>query len=246
MSNAYDADLEDLVEDEEPEDDLEVEDEAPEDYDEPPKEPEEGDEGDEPPAQQARQPSRAERRIQALANEAKEAKAKTELLERQLHELSQRQAAPLQPTQQQIDAHLATLEPWDRTEFLRQQDAQRTEQTLRNMAFRQQEQSDKLAYESLKLRAPVAGKLEREVEQRLAEMRAAGTTAPRETVLRWVIGDRALANANRATGRAQRTATTNRERQQARPTNSRGDQTPSNPRDNNARSRDKRLENVSI
>lgn len=202
------------------------------------------DEGDDDPVAPVRQPSRGENRIAALARETKAAKDRADLLERQLTDIQNRQSQPAQPTQAQIDAHLATLEPWERTEFLRQQDANRVNQTLAQMQFQQQEQMDRIAYESLKTRAPIAAKLERDVETRLAEMRRNGTTAPRETVLRWVIGDRALANAGRAAGKAQRTATANRERQAGRPGGARGDAVGSDDRRaNSAAAREKRLAN---
>lgn len=223
--------VEEAEEDDEPEEDPDADPYAEDDAD------------PEPPA---RQPSRGENRIATLAREKKAAEDKAALYERQLAELSARQNQPPQPTQEQINAHLATLEPWERTEFLRQQDSQRFEATLRNMQFQQQESADKTAYEALKLRSPIAAKLESDVEQRLAQMRASGTTAPRETVLRWVIGDRALANAGRATGKAKKAAATNREYQTARPSNSRGDAAQTDRRANTTSARNKRLENMNI
>ena len=246
MSDPYEADFVD------PNDDVEdpVDDELEDQDTEQPEEDEELDplaEDEEPEEPPARQPSRGDNRIARLAREAKEAKERTALLERQLADIAARNAQPAQPSPAEVQAHLATLEPWERTEYLRQQDSAQTQAVLRQMQFQQQEQMDKIAYEALKTRAPIAAKLESEVEKRLSEMRAGGTTAPRETVLRWVIGDRALANARRATGRAQKTAAANRDRQQARPPSGRADAAPSDRRGGNTSSaRDKRLSEIII
>ncbi len=78
-------------------------------------------------------------------------------------------------------------------------------------------------------------------------MRASGTTAPRETVLRWVIGDRALANAGKATARTRKTADRNVERNSARaPSGGRGDAPSEGRNKNGSTGRDKRLENLNI
>jgi hypothetical protein len=110
-----------------------------------------------------------------------------------------------------------------------------------------QDSADKTAFEGLAARNPVAAKLRDQVEERLAEMRRGGTTAPRETVLRWVIGDRALANAGRAKGKATKRADANRTNQTTRPGSGRGD-TAGEGRTNNdsAAARRKRLDGMNI
>ena len=201
---------------------------------------------DEPPA---RQPTRGENRVAAATRTAAEAKAKAESLERELAELraqANRQNQAPQETAAQRQERLNNMEPWERTEYLRQEDTRRLESQLAQMRWDSQEASDKAAYEALCAKHPVAEKLKGEVEQRLAEIRKAGTTAPRETVLRWVIGDRALANKGKATGRAQKAASANRDRQQARPTNGRADAAPSDRRGGDSSKRDKRMENYQL
>lgn len=214
-------------------------------------------EGEEPEGEAEEEPplaaSRGDRRVQSATRtaaeakrEAAEAKQRADALERQLAEIRQQRQTP-QESPEQIQARLAQMEPWERTEYLRQQDRAAMDRELAQMKFNQSDAMDKLAYEALKQRAPIAGKLEADVEKRLADMRASGTTAPRETVLRWVIGDRALANANRATSRAQKAAAGNRQRETARPTNARGDQTVSDQRGGSAAAaRAKRLESYQL
>ena len=222
-------------------DDLDDEDEDQEEIDEAEvEEDEEETEGEVVPA--VRPPSRADNRVREATRIAAEAKAKAELLERELGELRNRQNQQPVETQAQFNERLNAMEPWDRTEYLRQLDAQRTSQTLAQMQFQQADSLDRTAYEALAARNPVAAKLRDEVEKRLAEIRRGGTTAPRETVLRWVIGDRALANAGRATGKAQRTATANIDRQTARAPNARADsQASGNRGSNTTAARDKRV-----
>lgn len=242
MSDAYDPDLEE-VEDEFDVEDQEAEDE-PDELEEPEGEEPEG-EAEEAPA--PRQPSRADNRVREATRIAAEAKARADLLERELGEMRNRQNQQPVETQAQFNERLNAMEPWDRTEYLRQLDAQRTSNTLAQMQFQQADTLDKASYESLAVRYPVAAKLRDDVEARLAEIRRGGTTAPRETVLRWVIGDRAIANAGRATGKAQRAATANIERQTARAPNARADAQASGGRGSNTTAaRDKRLAGYSL
>lgn len=200
---------------------------------------------DEPPA---RQPSRGDNRVSAATKIAAEAKARADNLEREMAALRAQIASPAQPreTQAQINERLAQMEPWERTEYFRQQDAANFNATLQRIEFNAQESADKVAYDALSSRHPIAGKLKDEVEQRLTEMRKGGTTAPRETILKYLIGERALANAGRAGGKAKRSADANRDRQTTRPANGRGDTTAPDRRSGNASARDKRLENLQI
>ncbi len=192
--------------------------------------------------------SRGENRVAAATRVAAEAKREAAELRARL-DASERRAAEAtqQPreTQDQINARLAAMEPWERTEYLRQQDAKATQAALQQMRFESQDASDRASYEALCARKPVAAKLRDEVESRLADMRKTGTTAPRETVLRWVIGDRALANEGRATGKARTTAAANRDRQSARPTNGRGNAA-GDRRSTGSSARDKRVEDYQL
>lgn len=202
--------------------DEELEDEADEDLDEPVDEIDD-EQVDEP----VRQPSRADNRVATATRAAKEAKDKADMLERQLADMQRQQVQQAQQnqglTQAQIQERLQQMEPWERTEYFRQVDAHNTQQALQRMQFDQTESADKLAYDALASRVPAAAKLKEQVEARLVQMRGQGTTAPRETILKFLIGERAIENIGRSTGRAQRIATANRDRQTARPANARPD-----------------------
>lgn len=172
-------------------------------------------------------PSRAQARVERALQEAREAKAELAKLR------SQQSQPPPGPSREQIERDaarerelLANMDPEQRLEYRINKQAEQHRQEMATLTFTMQDSADRTAFESYCARTPVAQKLRDDVEARLAEMRRGGTTAPRETVLRWVIGDRALANANRAKGRAVKRADVNRTNQTARPTSGRGDTAP--------------------
>lgn len=235
MSDAYDADAGDEIDDElEPdEDNIEPEyDEASED------EPEEGDE--EPALVAARQPSRGENRVATATRIAAEAKAEAKAAREELAALRAAQTRQPVESQTQRQERLSQMEPWERTEFL-------TNERMAALEWNANERADKAAFQMLCMSDPVAAKLKDDVEARLNTMRASGQTVDRETLYTFMLGERAKANRGRATGRAQKAATANRERQTARPGNSRGDTAPSDQRAaNTAAARNKRLENMNI
>lgn len=237
---------------EEPDLDLDAEDDLPleepdedDPEDDPVEDPDlEDDDGEAPAPQQ----TRGENRVAVATREAKEAKAETERLRREVETL--RTAAPAQPreTQEQFNARLAAMEPWERTEYLRQLDAQTTRQELAQIKFENWDRGDKAEYDALAAREPIAAKLRDDVEKILTERRAQGQNVDRTTILKFLIGERALANKGRATGKALKGATARREQQQARPGNGRAD-TGAGDRRGNADSpsaRAKRLEGLEI
>lgn len=192
---------------------------------------------------QVRQPSRSERRVEQALKEAKEAREDAARLRA---EMQQRQAAP-QETAAQRSERLAMMDPDQRVEYLLAERGRADETRYARLEFQMQDSADRTAFEGLCARNSTAAKLKTEVEDRLAELRRNGTTAPRETVLKYVIGDRALANAPRAKTRAQNTADANRQRQTARPTGGRSDAgTPTGRIADDRAARAKRLEDQQI
>lgn len=202
------------------------------------------DEDDSPPA---RQPGRRENAVIEAKREAKEARERAERLERRLEEVAaQVRPQQTQETPQQRELRLAAMDPYERLQYELRETREENRQFQQQLRFETQDNSDKVSYDALCQKAPIAAKLKDEVEARLADMRKAGTTAPRETVLRWVIGDRALKNAGKATSRARRSADRNVDRNSARaPSGARGD-APNEGRKSNSSSRDKRLESYQL
>lgn len=170
---------------------------------------------------QVRKPSRAQSRIEALAREARETKAELERLK------AERQQADFQRQQRETAAQeaerLAMMDPEEKVSYLLQKQEQQSNARYAALEFRLQDSADKTEFRALAARSAVAAKLEPEVEKYLAEMRRNGTNAPRETILRYVIGDRALANSGRAKGKATAAAAGRRAQQSARPTGGRSD-----------------------
>lgn len=223
--------------------DLELDDEAPED-DEPEEEdePDEPDEPDDELDEPDEPPQRAQRKPFAQRVEEVATRKAMEIVQR---ELAARQPAPQpvqQETREQLRERLANMDGVQLAEYLLHQQQQSNAQ----LQFQMQETADQGAYASLAQREPIAAKLKDEVEARLADMRRQGTTAPRETILKYLIGERALNNKGRATGKAQRTAAANRDRQTTRPTSGRGDTARETLRGDSPAARAKRLENQSI
>lgn len=198
---------------------------------------------DEPPPAKT---SRRDARVEAATKTAAEAKREAAELRERIAQMEARSNEQPRETAVQREQRLANLEPWERTEALWQEDSAAMRQQLARIEWESKETADKAAYESLCTRASVAAKLKDEVETRLTEMRKAGTTAPRETVLRWVIGDRALANGNKAAGKARNTAAGNRDRQATRPSNGRGDVAPEGRRGTTDQARQKRLDTYQL
>ena len=194
---------------------------------------------------QVRQPSRAERRVQQALKDAKEAKAEVERVRQELAQA--RQASAPQETPSQRAERLSMMDPDQRVDYLLREQQNQNDQRYARLEFNMADSADRTAFEGLCARNPTAAKLKTEVEDRLAELRRNGTTAPRETVLKYVIGDRALANGSRAKTRAQSTADANRARQTARPTGGRSDAgTPSGRNTDERTARRARLEDMEI
>ncbi len=160
------------------------------------------------------QTSRASRRIEGLLARDRERERELADLRRRLDD-RERQA---QETPQQRQMRLDAMDPYERQEFLSREREQRLEARIAQAEFRAEDRADKSAFDSLCARNPAAQKMAQQVEDRLAESRRNGVNIPRESILYFLLGQRAMANAPRANGRNQARAEANRQRQTARPT----------------------------
>lgn len=235
----------DLEEEQEPDD---QDDEDPADE---PEEPEDLDDPDPDPEPAPTQRAAPQRKpFSQRVNEVAERKA-AEIVQRELAAFrAQQQAQANQPPQEtpaQLQQRLAEMEPYERAEFIAQQTARNVEQQMAAMRWDAQESADKTSFDALCNREPAAAKLKDAVEARLATMRAAGTTVNRETLYTHMLGERARASASRSSGKAQRAADTNRQRQTTRAPQGRGDTPASDDRrGNNLAAIEKRLLNVQL
>jgi len=176
----------------------------------------EGEVDDEPPP---RQLSRAEKRIQALSNEAKAATESAAQLRNELAALkAERTRASATEAQAAERQRLENMSPDERAEYRIAQLEKTMKADLEQTKFTIWDQNDKTSFETmLAQRTDLPKDAATKVEEYVAQMRAAGTNAPRATVLRYVIGDLVLAGAPKARKRAQATADENRRRETVAP-----------------------------
>jgi len=144
----------------------------------------------------ARKPSRGEARFQRLANETKAAREEAAATKRELQELRRiTQQGNQQLTAEQEAARLAVMTPEERTEY-RLAQMQRTMQgTLQQNALQTQLTMDQVAFDAKAAANPVYGKYKAEVEAKFNELLQAGRPTDRETILKFILGERALAGA---------------------------------------------------
>jgi hypothetical protein len=191
--------------------------------------------------------SRKEGRLAVIAREAKEAKAEAAAAKRELEALRQNQNRPPPETAEQRAQRLANMDPDQRTEYLLNEQGRKFQDQLNQIQFQSQDSADRTAFEGMCARNTVAARYKDEVESELQRLRQLGFNSPRETVLKYVIGEKALAGASKAKAKQERTAATNRTRQQARPSSSTSDVPAGNRRGGSEKEqRARRLENMSI
>lgn len=242
----FDLDIDTTLDDEddEPGDDLDDEDD-PEDAEAEPRQVNGQADDDEEPV---RKPSRATARVETALKEAREARERAEAAEARAtaaeRAAQSRQANEDAATERQ---RLEMMSEGERLQYLLDKNQRTNDARFQQMQFETNDRYDKAAFDSLAARNPTAQKLAGEVETRLQEMRRAGTTAPRETILRYIIGDKALANANRAKGKQTKRTAEARARQTTRPSSGRSDiSSRSEGRGDTVSARNKRLENMEL
>ena len=155
---------------------------------------------DDPEPEPARPASRGAQRIAALAERTKAAEERAERVERQLAELSRTRNEQL--TEQQEAERLALMTPEERSDYKLEKARREFDFKLGQAQFQSADQADRVAFSSQVASNPVFAKYESEVERRLTELRMGNPqkgippqNIPRIEMLKWVIGDRALAQA---------------------------------------------------
>lgn len=181
-----------------------------------------------PAAQGVKARSPATIAVQEAKRAAKEAKAEAEAARREAAEL--RAAAQGRQTQQEqiLEQERLALMPHDeKLQYLLNKQAEDTRRQVGALQFQMQDGGDRIAFQSLAARNDAVGKayasIADEVEQRLAEVRRNGGNASRETVAKYILGERAVAGLSKAKPKQIQRGQENIQRQQARPTGGRGD-----------------------
>ena len=121
-----------------------------------------------------------------------------------------------------------------------------TQARIDQLTFQMADSADRTDFASKAARTPALALVADEVEQALAGMRASGTTAPRETIATYLLGQRALARGAGAKTRATKAGTARIDRAAAKPGGARSDVRADGPRGDTAAARRARLENQSI
>lgn len=207
------------------------------------------DEAREPEGRQAQVgKSRGANRVAEATRIAAEAKAEAAETKRELEQLRQeRTQRQQQETAVQRQERLSQMDPEERTNYLLSEQAQNFQGQLNAIRFEAQNSADRTAFEGLCARSPVAQKHASEVEAELARLRSLGNNYTREVILKYLIGEKALAAQPRAKGKQEREAAANRSRQQARPGRSGSDVAADNGRGGSeAQRRAKRLDGMQI
>lgn len=197
------ADDEDEVEETEPEDDDETQDDG--------QEPE-----PEPEPRTRRAPGRREAAVVQARRRAQV--AEEQLREREL-EIARLRGSP-QPQDQRESAavraaRLAAMDPVERVEFRLDEERQERQRERANDAFRNHDISDRQTFRALGETNPSAKKYEAEVEHRLQLLRASGQNAPRESILKFLLGERVLTARKSPKAQAQRDAAERRVERQS-------------------------------
>ncbi len=139
--------------------------------------------------------SRRETRVQTLANQLREerearirAEARAEERERQR---TQPVADPHEAARVRAEK-LALMDPTERQLFEQKETIDRMQRDQQFTQIQMADALDKSSYTSRAAVDPIYEKHSKRVEEVLAEMRRGGSNAPRETVLKYVIGDEAM------------------------------------------------------
>lgn len=206
------------------------------------------DEGQAGQPDQVRTQGRGQGRIQRLSAALKEERARARRLEEQLGRGggNQPSAAELARAQEAEQARLAMMSPEERIEYRMNQQEHRHRLELAQVRFETADAADKTNFDALCRSNPTASRLRDRVETVLAAERARGTNYPRETVLKFVIGEQALKGAPRAKRRDEKAAEGQRQRQAGRPGSGRSDVGNSGGRKDERQARRERLENLEI
>lgn len=236
--------VDDVVEDEFAEDE-ELEDDDVEDEGD---EAEGDDEGeDEEPAPAPK--SRGANRIATLAAERQAERERADRLERELAaERAQRTQAATTQADQAEAARVANMSAEERLEYLIQKQGQTTAAKLQQIEFNAWDANDKLAFATKAASNPALRGLEAEVEAAVAQMRAQGSNAPRETVAAYILGQKALGKMTKSGNAGAKKSAAARDRQTGKPTSGRGDVAADRTRGdkNDVASLEKRLAGVRI
>lgn len=166
--------------------------------------------------------------VQAAKRAAKEATARAEAAERRIADADRERQGRQTERDQLLEAErLALMPPEEKFQYLLTKQADDTRRQVGALQFQMQDGGDRIAFQSLAARPDAVGKayasISDEVEQRLTDIRRGGGNASRETVAKYILGERAVASLSKTKPKQVARGQENIQRQQARPAGGRGD-----------------------
>lgn len=174
-------------------------------------------------AAQISNPSRAQDRIRRQQEELQRERQAREAVERErqllMQQLEQQRFAVEQGRQQQ---YIENLDPSERQAYLLQQRMEQMQREMQQQQFSQQDMMDKITFQQRALQNPMVGKYANRVEETLSQMRAKGQTAPRESILKFLVGEEVLAKAPASIAKATKAAA----KSSSKPLRARGNASP--------------------
>lgn len=200
-------------------------------------------EGAEQP-QQVRPISRGQARIEAAVKSANEAKEAAATARRELDELRSRGTSQAEADRERLA--LEQMDPYERLQYQSQKQAADTKAQIDRLQFQMADSADRTEFASKAARVPALAAVADAVEGLLAQMRANGTTAPRETIATYVLGQRALERGTGSKTRATKAGAARIASATARPSGARSDVRPDGPRGDSREARYKRLKDLEI
>lgn len=182
------------------------------------------DDGEQDVDEPTRKPSRAAQRIQRQQAAVREANERAARLEREVAELRGHvQARTQTETVEQEQARLALMTPEERSEYRLTKATEQNRRDMANLQMRLEDTADRSAFEAKATIDPVYRRHAAEVEQRLTALRQQGQNIGREHLLRYIVGEKALARAAKDGNRHQRRGKEAIERERVKPGGGRGD-----------------------
>jgi hypothetical protein len=190
--------------------------------------------------------SRGSKQFGELRAQARESQARADRLEREIASLRTEREADrarvVTETPEQENARLALMTPEERIDYKLDKAARNNQQQMQQIHFQTADQTDRLAYQTKAATDTRYAKYADEVEAKLAEARRTGGNPQREVVLKFILGEKLLANQAKSDSQKKAAAETIK-RQKTSPMNGKGDQAAAGRKSNTLA---KRLENVEL
>ena len=191
-------------------------------------------------------PSRAESRFQKLANTAREATERASKVEREFNEFKAQQSRAAAQVQEKepTEDDMALWSTQQVIDYKLQKATGTMSRQLQQMQWNTQEMNDKAIYDRLKLSDPRAERYADEVEARLVTIRAAGQNVDRESLLKFVVGEKVMKGSGKAATKQKKAGAAEIRRQTTKAPTGGSDVRGGRDKDSEAEARRKRLENI--